>query len=147
MSWTSPPDKIVEARDAILACAASSTLGLGSSGSYHYPLAAVKTDTLPFCVLEETEYGMERHAPGESYGRGRITAIFYIDPAVLAMGAAEEAARDLVDQLVSLTGDALFITSARRGLSTKPRKSKTAGTVNSDARSYFTLQISMEWEG
>lgn len=147
MSWTSPPDKIVEARDAMIACASASTLGIGTTASYHYPLGALKTDTIPFCVLEEGDYEAERHAPGESYGRGRISATLYLDPATIAMGAAEEAARDLCHQLVELTGDNLFITGAKRGLSSKPRKSKVAATVNGDARSYYTLQLTMDWEG
>lgn len=147
MSWLSPPDKIVEARDAMIACAAATTLGLSSTSSYHYPLGALRTDALPFCVLEESDYGAERNAPGESYARGRISATLYLDPAIIAQGAAEQAARNLVHQLAETTGDALFITSASRGLASKVRRSKVAASVDGAARSYFTLQITIDWEG
>jgi len=147
VSWDTPPDKITEARDAMLACAGASTLGLGSAASYHYPLGNLRTSALPFCVLEETDYTAERNAPGESYAQGRITATIYADPAVLAIGAAEQAGRALAHELSELTGDALFITRATRGLASKVRRSKIAATVDGASRSYFTMQVSIEWQG
>lgn len=149
MTWTNPPDKIIEARDAIISCTASTTLGLALAqvAQYHYPTAALKTDTIPFCTLEEAEYSAERSAPGESYARGRVLAIFTLDPAVITMGSAERACKDLANQLCELTGDNIFITGATRTLASKVRKSKTAATVDGAARSYYTIQVSMDWEG
>lgn len=148
MSYTNPPDKITEARDAIVACAAASTLGCGATAAYHYPEAGLKNTALPFCVLTESEeYQAERHAPGESYGRGSVRATFYLDPSVVTLGQAESASRDIVHQLCELTGDHLFIVNATRSLASRVRRSKAAAAVNGDARSYFTLQIMITWEG
>ena len=147
MSWVSPPTKIVEARDAIIACAAATTLGCSTSAAYHYPEAGLKTTALPFCILSESEYSAERHAPGESYARGQISATFYFDPGVIAIGTAEEAGHDLVLQLSELIGENLFVTSASRSLCSRVRRSKVAATVDGAARSYFTLQIQIQWEG
>src|SRR5690349_20492515 len=112
MTWENPPDKIVEARDAIVACAAATTLGCGSTDAYKYPLGALKTDPIPFCVLEEGDYAAECHAPGDSYARGRILATFCLSPEIISMGSAEQAARNLVHQLAVTTRYALFITAA-----------------------------------
>ena len=147
MTWTSPPTKVTEARDAIIACASAATLGCGTTASYHYPEAGLKTTALPFCVLTESEYSAERHAPGESYGRGQISATFYIDPAVTDIGTAEEAGHDLVLQLSELTDAKLFVTGASRSLCSRVRRSKVAATVDGAARAYFTLQIQINWEG
>ena len=145
MSWTSPPTKIVEARDAIIACAAAATLGCSTTAVYHYPEAGLKTTALPFCVLSESECSAERHAPGESYSRGQISATFYFDPGVIAVGTAEEAGYNLALQLTELTGDKLFITNASRSLCSRVRRSKVAATVDGSARSYFTMQIQTQW--
>jgi hypothetical protein len=131
----------------MILCAAATTLGIGATGAYHYPEAGLKTTALPFCVLTEAEYSAERHAPGESYARGQIGATIYLDPAAIDMGTAEEAGHDLVLQLSELTGAALFITGATRSLCSRIRRSKIAATVDGAARSYFTLQIAIEWEG
>lgn len=147
MTWTNPPTKVTEARDAIIACAAATTLGCGTTTQANYPEAGLKTTTLPFYVLSEAEYSAERHAPGESYGRGQISATFYLDPAVITIGQAEEAGHDLVLQLSELTGDNLFIVGATRSLCSRVRRSKVAATVDGAARSYFTLQIAIQWEG
>lgn len=147
MSWTNPPTKITEARDAIVACTAATTLGCGATAAYHYPEAGLKTTSLPFCVLSEAEYSAERHAPGESYGRGQINSTFYFDPAAITIGQAEEAGHDLVLQLTELIDANLFITGASRSLCSRVRRSKVAATVDGAARSYFTLQIAIQWEG
>jgi hypothetical protein len=147
MTWADPPTKVVEARDAIVACAAAVTLGCGSTPAYHYPEAGLKTTTMPFCVLSEAEYTAERHAPGESYARGSISATFYLDPAVTSIGTAEEAGHDLVLQLSELTGESLFIAGATRSLCSRVRRSKVAASADGAARSYFTLQIQIAWEG
>lgn len=147
MSWTNPPTKITEARDALILCAAAPTLGCGTTASHHYPEAGLKSTALPFCVLSESEYSAERHAPGESYARGQISVTYYLDPGTITIGQAEEAGHDLVLQLSELTDANLFITGATRSLCSRVRRSKVAATVDGSARSYFTLQIQIQWEG
>ena len=148
MTWIDPPAKVIEARDAVVACAAAAALGCAATGAYHYPEAGLKTTALPFCVVTEgDDYQAERHAPGESYASGSIRLLFYLDPSIVSVGAAESAGRDIVHQLSELQGDHLFITSAVRSLCSRVRRSKVAATVDGAARSYFTMQIVINWEG
>lgn len=147
MSWIDPPNKITECRDAIIACAASSTLGLGSSAQFHYPDAGLKSTALPFAILNEDFYRAERHAPGESYAEGSISLTCYLDPAVITTGIAEQAGRDLAHQLAELTGGNLLIRDVTRSLCSRVRKAKIAATVDGAARSYFTMQMTIAWEG
>jgi len=132
----------------MILCAGAATLGCSTSGFYHYPEAGLKTTALPFCILTEGEdYQAERHAPGESYGVGSVRGTFYLDPATTTIGQAEQACRELVHQLAELQGDNLFITSATRSLASRVRRSKIAATNDGAARSYFTIQVTVSWQG
>lgn len=147
MTWTDAPDKIEQARDAIKACAASATLGCNTDGQANYPDAGLKTTAFPFYVLEEAEYGAERVAPGRSFGRGRIVARFYLNPDAITQGQAEQACRDLVHQLMELEGEYVFLLNATRSLASRVRRSKAAAAVDGASRKFFTIEVSMEWEG
>jgi hypothetical protein len=146
MTWTGPSDLITAARDAMAATTSAATLGVGSTSVYHYPDAGIKTTALPFVVLSDDMLEYERHAPGESYGRGEIKAVLYLDPDTLTTGAAETAA-GLVCQQLAEGATGLFVTSASRTLASRVRRSKVAATVDGAARKFFTLEISIRWEG
>jgi hypothetical protein len=146
MTWTGPSDLITAARDAMAATAAASTLGVTSTGVYHYPDAGIKTTALPFVVLSDDLLEYERHAPGESYGKGEIKAVLYLDPDTLTTGAAETAAGLLCQQITEGT-EGLVVTSASRSLASRVRRSKVAATNDGAARKFFTLEISIRWEG
>ena len=146
MSWTNPPDLITSARDAIKACASATTLGVSSDATWHYPDAGLKTTALPFAILTHEPPQVERHAQGESYARGTVEATLYLSPATLTTGQAETALLSLARELCEQT-TGLFITGAVPSLASRVRRSKTAGTVNGDAREYFTLSLSLSWEG
>jgi hypothetical protein len=147
MSWIDPPGIIFYAREVIKDTAAATALGIAGDSSYHYPEAGLKTSTLPFVVLSDQSFEAERHAPGESYARGSVGVTIYLDPAVRSVGFAEQAGADLCRQLSEVTGDALFITKVTRSLCSRIRRSKAAATADGSARSYFTMALSIEWEG
>lgn len=146
MSWTDPSTILAAARDGMASCAAASTLGIGSTDVYHYPEAGLKTTPLPFVVLSDSvEY--ERHAPGESYGRGQVTATIYLSPDTIGIPAAETAAGLLAQQMVELTGDNLFVTTCQRSMASRIRRSKIAAANDGAARTYFTIELLIGWEG
>lgn len=146
MSWTAPSAIITAARDGMASCAAAATLGIGSTSAYHYPEAGLKSTALPFVVLSDSiEY--ERHAPGESYGRGQVTATIYLDPATIGIPAAETAAGLIAQQMCELTGDNLFVTTCQRSMASRIRRSKIAATNDGAARTYFTVELTISWEG
>jgi hypothetical protein len=137
------PEIVVAAQAALAACASIGSLAT----SYHYPEAGLKTTALPFAVLAEGDYAAERVAAGETFERGTVVATFYIDSAITTQGAAEKAAAAVCRELSSLTGAQLFVTSASRSLASKVRRSKVAATNDSASRSYFTIQLTMEYSG
>jgi hypothetical protein len=146
MTWTGPSDLITAARDAMAATTAASTLGISSTAAYHYPDAGLKTTALPFAVLADEVIEYERHAHGESYGKGEIKAVLYLDPDTITTGAAETAAALMCQQICEGT-TGLFVTSASRSLASRVRRSKVAATNDGAARKFFTLEITMRWEG
>lgn len=144
MSWdANSPTKCVEARDAMMACAASAALAT----SYHYPDAPLKTTAFPFAVLRPGSYRAERSAHGESYGRGSVVATFYVDPSVTTPAAVEAAAATLCAQLAELTGEYLLITSAECSMASRVRRAKAASAADGSSRQYVTIEVTVEWEG
>lgn len=148
MSWPiDAPPKATEARDRLLASSATFSAKFPVARC-HFPTFNIRTDPLPAALFQRFTYRAERHAPGESYGKGQVTAVLYFDAEVYSIAQAELIADLICDEVCQWEGEGLFVTSCVAAMATDPSDAqRAAANDTAKGKNYRTITLLLDWEG
>lgn len=145
--WEDPTEILEAARALMLECPTFADL-IGGAANCHYPRFDVTQDGLPAALFEEGEYEAERHAHGQSYGKGTVVVVLYVESDSVTLGQLEKQAAAICREAAAWDGESLAITSARRGRATDPSEAqRVCANDTGGAASYRTITILLPWEG
>lgn len=147
MTWRAPPTKVVEARDRLLASSPTFS-SLFPVARCHFPKFSVLTDALPAALFQRNPTTYERHAPGESYGKGQVVAVLYFDATIHDIDAAEEYADRIAKEVCEWEHEGLFITACTPSMCSDPSDAQRAAAGDTtNGKSYRTITLLLTWEG
>lgn len=148
MSWDDDaPPKATECRDRLLASSATFSAKFPVARC-HFPTFNIRTDLLPASLFQRFTYRAERHAPGESYGKGQVTVVLYFDAEVYSIGQAERIADTICDEVCQWEGEGLCVTSCVAAMATDPSDAqRAAANDTAKGRNYRTITLLLDWEG
>lgn len=144
MTLTAPPPAVEALRDMLLACAAVTSAGI-ATGSIWYPAAAFdpdagSADALPAILIVQEGVSRSSYAAGaQGLPGGSLTATVFLSGASSSIGAVEDLANDIAQQLMGQS-TGLPITT----VDVDPAQSITRGQVAGGV-SFYCCTISLTW--
>ena len=159
MTWTNPPQSLVDARDTLLKCATvtatvlpSLTLGQRQERC-HYPRGDGRSDSLPMFVFRRQKFRAKRmNAIG--YGTdGGVMVLLYVNDSIIDDGTLETWGELIVVDLVSMGAtdtDIQYVTEAECDEAVEPNAAQlaaaVAGQIDEQGCTYRVMSISWTWE-
>lgn len=149
MTWTNPPTAVTELR-AMLLASSSFTGASFTSGSVHYPSAAMESDdatspdAMPLCVLAEESHDRTRYAEGaRGLPSGGLSIVLHVDTDT---GTLEVLGRSILDDLLLLgQSQGLPIRNGSVGLSSEPDNAQRAADATDTSAQSNSLTISVQY--
>ena len=159
MTWTNPPQSLIDARDTLLQSATVTAtvlpaLTLGQrQARCHYPRGDGRSDSFPMFVFRREKYSAKR-MDAIGYGTsGTVTVHLYVADATVDDGTLEGWAEAIIQDLVSMGATETgiqYIISAECGEAVEPNAAQlaaaVAGQIDEQGCTYRVISITWEWE-